>query len=146
MVSKLSNDLSTLLASTFLGGNLWDVPSAMELDESGNVVIGGRSASSNYPISAGAYHANYSDPFPGHDGVVTRLSNDLTTLQASTYIGGPGIEVVRGLDVAADGSVYVCGSSDNSSFPVTAGAYCVWRVEPSVGQYLFAGDRCAHLR
>ncbi len=123
VISKLDNDLTTLLASTFLGGGLWDLPYTMELDAAGNIVIGGRTSSSNFPVSAGAYHANYSDPFPYYDGFVSRLSSDLTTLQASTYIGSTSQDITWGLDVAADGRIYICGSSESAAFPTTVGAY-----------------------
>jgi len=123
VISKLSNDLTTLLGSTFLGGSLWDVIYTMELDASGNVTVGGRTSSSNFPVTAGAYHANYNDSFPYYDGFVSRLSSDLTTLQASTYIGSTGLDVTWCLDVASDGRTYICGHTESAAFPTTAGAY-----------------------
>lgn len=124
VISKLDQNLSSLLASTYLGGSLWDVVYGMELDASGNVYVVGRTSSSNFPITSGAYSANYQDPHPYYDGFVSKLSNDLSSLVASTYIGTTSKEdIIWAVAPAPDGNVYISGSTISSAFPVTEGAY-----------------------
>ena len=123
VISKLDNNLTTLLASTFLGGYLWDVVNDATLDAAGNVYVVGRTSSSNYPTTAGAYHGDYGDPWPYYDGFISKLNNTLTTLLASTYLGSSGFDILWDIDVAPDGRVYVSGSTTSSAFPTTAGAY-----------------------
>jgi hypothetical protein len=83
-VSKFNNDLTSLLASTFIGGSSNDEGNAVAVDPSGKVYIAGNSRSSNYPVTTGAkYKAS-------NDVVVSKFSNDLSTLEASTIIGGFG--------------------------------------------------------
>jgi hypothetical protein len=124
VIAKLDNNLAALLAGTYLGGSLWDVPYGTRLDASGNLFVVGRTSSSNYPITPGAYHGDYPDAFPWYDGFISKVSNDLTTLVASTYIGSTSsLDILWDVDVAPDGSVYLVGSTASPAFPVTAGSF-----------------------
>jgi len=119
-VSKLSSDLSTLLASTYLGGGSYDKVYALALDGQGNVYVAGYTHSSGFPTTDGAYdtsHNAYDDAF------VSKLSSDLSTLLASTYLGGGSYDGALALALDGQGSVYVAGWTSSSDFPTTAGAY-----------------------
>jgi len=127
-VSKLSNDLSTLLASTFLGGGNADEAFAITLDTSGNAFITGRTTSISFPTTVGAFNTTYSGG--GGDAFVSKLNNDLSSLLASTFIGGEGnmfgtVGSDRGHAIALDDSsnVFITGSTQSSSFPTTVGAF-----------------------
>ncbi len=123
VVSKLDAGLTTLLASTYIGGSLWDVLYDMAIDGDGNIYVTGRTSSSNYPTSVGAYHGNYGDAFPYYDGFVSKFSSDLTTLRASTYLGSGGSDIAWAVEPAPGGGAYVAGTTDSSAFPTTVGAW-----------------------
>ncbi|MEX1309597.1 MAG: DUF11 domain-containing protein [Candidatus Sulfomarinibacteraceae bacterium] len=130
-VVKLSSDLTTVLAATYLGATgtePWG-PLTIDVDSSDNAVLGCRSTSSDFPTTEGAYDRTYNDYAPGHgDAVVARLDGALTTLLASTFIGGALWDQPRHLDVQPDGTVLVAGDTNNSTgfgafYPTTPGAY-----------------------
>ncbi|MCP3937823.1 MAG: hypothetical protein GY708_20945, partial [Actinomycetia bacterium] len=128
VVAKLDNTLSTLLASTFIGGALWDEARSLHVDSDDTVLVGGNTVNSSsfgaiYPTTAGAY-STCSNTLAGHDAFVSRLSVDFSTLIASTCIGpDPTNELIVGIKTTADGSVVVIGRTGSSVFPVTVGAF-----------------------
>lgn len=124
-VAKFSSDLSTLEACTFLGGDDIDILYDMTLDKTGKVILTGSTKSENFPTTIGAYDRSYNgsqgstiDPYLG-DIFLSKLSNDLSTLEASTYIGGENREWGSCLLVNDANEVYVSGVI-NSDLPVSS--------------------------
>jgi len=126
-VSRLSADLTQLLASTFLGGQYGENWPGVVVDDNGDIIVAGATESADYPSTPGAYCESFhGTPQPGqyvHDVVVSKLSGDLTTLLASTFIGTEGFEGGGGVCLSPDGNVFVAGHVDGVGYPVTPGAY-----------------------
>ena len=122
-VSKFSSDLSSLLASTFLGGISSDYAYSLAFDSSDNVFILGDG--STLPTTAGAYSTV---GCLSGDTYVAKLSNDLSTLTAATYICGDDDEqpweilIDASQNVVIGGFVYG-GADSEADFPTTAGAH-----------------------
>jgi hypothetical protein len=122
-IAHISKTLNAILASTYVGGNATDWSYAIMLGENDDVYITGH-ADSNWPVTHGCFDSTYGGgPEDGSDTYLGRLSSDLTTLKASTYLGGSGWD--WGVDLARDnqGFIYVVGETSSPDFPFTKGAY-----------------------
>ncbi len=115
-ISKLDSTLSTLTASTFLGGSGSDNSPAIALDGTGNVYVAGMTGSSDFPTTT-------SDEYSGdYDLFVSKFNNDFSSLLASRYLGGSGFE--DGASIILDsGNIFVAGHTASSDFPTTTGAH-----------------------
>jgi hypothetical protein len=118
-LTKLSPTLSTLLWSTYLGGSNIDEVDDVRVSPSGYIYVCGRTASADFPSTAGALHQNSLGNF---DGFVTKLSADGRTLLSSTYLGTSSDDLARYLDFDAAGQVYVAGGS-RGQYPVSRGVF-----------------------
>jgi gliding motility-associated-like protein len=132
-VSKLNPTGTTLLFATYLGGNSGDYPHSLVVTTNGELTVFGSSASSDYPVSAGAFDPTYNGG--AADIVVTKLNPTGTALVGSTYMGTPGNDgrnsftsnygdTYRGEVICdAAGRIYVASCSDSPGFPVSGGAF-----------------------
>jgi uncharacterized protein (TIGR03437 family) len=132
-VSKLSNDGSMLLYSTYLGGSDDDEALGIAVDSSGDAFVTGMTRSNNFPVSSGAYQAKFAGsggqssypafgyPILGGDAFVAKLNPGATTLLYSTYLGGAMDDVATTVAVDASGNAYIGGFTLSFNFPVTAG-------------------------
>ena len=136
-VSKLSADCTKLLASTYLGGsspdtNGWTVSDqgvAVKVDKDGNLVVGGNTFSTDFPISADAYQTtnnsvSYNPGYSWHKTpFVTRISSDATQLVSSTYLGGSTTSWLTDLALDSEDDAVIVGGTICKDFPITGGAY-----------------------
>lgn len=124
-VSCLNSNLTTLLFSTFLGGtNGNEQVDSILLGAAGEVVVAGSTMSTNFPTTAGAYDRTFNGPDLGSlDLFVAKLDANLSTLQASTFLGGTFNESDAALAFSPQGRIYVAAQSVSTNYPVSAGAY-----------------------
>lgn len=120
-ISKFSNNLTSLLSSTFLGANSYEEALALKLNNNGEVYLTGYTMSSNFPVTANANNTNYNGG--ERDAYIAKFNNNLSSLLASTFIGGD--EKDTGEDIVIDdfGNIYLTGVTLSSDFPSTSGAY-----------------------
>ena len=122
-ISHINKTLDVVLASTYVGGNGTDWSYAIILGENEDVYFTGH-AHSHWPVTHGCFDSTYGGgPEDGSDTYLGRLSSDLSTLKASTYLGGSGWD--WGVDLARDnqGFIYIVGETSSPDFPVTKGTY-----------------------
>lgn len=116
-VSRISQDGSTLLNSTFIGGTLYDKCVDVQVDMEGRVYCTGYTSSSDFPVSEDALQPSHSSHF---DAFLTVLGPDGKGLDYSTYLGGDGRDDGHGIALGQDGNkVYMTGKTASSDFPVT---------------------------
>ncbi|OGH80280.1 MAG: hypothetical protein A3C10_03875 [Candidatus Magasanikbacteria bacterium RIFCSPHIGHO2_02_FULL_48_18] len=115
-VSKLSADLTTLSASTFVGGSDADQANALVLDSADNVYITGYTVSTNFPTSTGVYGQSNSG---GDEVFVAKLNSSLGTLLGSSYLGGSSNERADAICIY-NKNMYVGGYTRGADFPAVS--------------------------
>ena len=119
-IAKLSNDLTTLMASTVLGRSGSDMIWGMVIGPAGSVYVTGYTASLDFPTTAGAYATKYSGE---GDAFIARMDSGLTTLFASTFMGGSKLDGVNDIALDSNGNVFVAGHTESPDFSVTNGVF-----------------------
>ncbi|MFX0053366.1 MAG: SBBP repeat-containing protein [Promethearchaeota archaeon] len=112
-VFKLSNDGSTLVFSTFIGGEDPDYAYSIALDASGNVYVTGSTVSPDFP-TVNAYNSNHGGK---RDCFVFKLSANGLALLYSTFIGGSSLDWGCSIAIDTDANVYVAGTTESENFP-----------------------------
>ena len=145
-VTKFSPDGSSLVYSTYLGGNGADHGYAIAVDSSGNAYVTGLTTSPNFPVTSGAYQTVCA-PVPNNTGAssassncnsfdysvfLTKLNATGTALVYSTFLGGyANWSYATAVAVDTAGRAYVAGNENDicsanytfqSCFPTTSAA------------------------
>jgi hypothetical protein len=128
-VTKLNAAGSSLMYSTFLGGNDEDDPNDLALDSPGNAYVTGQTWSSDFPTTTGGFDRTCGTDNACNantDAFVVKINPSLSgasSLVYSTYLGGSGHDGGGGIAVDSSGNAYVTGWTQIGDFPTTAGAY-----------------------
>jgi hypothetical protein len=110
---------SDLLYATFLGGNSYDHGYAIAVDGSGKAYVTGRTPSSDFPTTPGAFDTI----FNGDDAFVVKLNATGSSLEYATFLGGSDTDDGYGIAVDGSGNAYVKGGTTSFDFPTTPGAF-----------------------
>ena len=117
-ISKLNPTASSLVFSTYLGGNSKDEYPDVNLGSDGSIYITGTTESTDFPVTFGVFQtANLG----GKSAFIARLNSNSTSLIYSSYLGGAGEDRSQAIVVDATGSAYLTGYSYSDSFPTTPG-------------------------
>jgi len=119
-VVKLNAVGTGLAYATFLGGSDGDVGYAIAVGGAGSAYVTGRTSSSDFPTTVGAFDTSYNG---GGDAFVAKVNAGGTGLAYATFLGGSSGEHGWAIAVDGAGSAYVTGDTWSSDFPTTAGAF-----------------------
>jgi len=122
-VARLDDQLTDLLAATYIGGSGDESPSGVAIDVAGRIAIAGLTDSANYPTTPGAFDTVYEGPLA--TSMVSYLTADLSSLLYSSYLGPASQSISQANDIAALGEadVVIVGQGAKTGFPVTPGAF-----------------------
>ncbi|HLP52158.1 MAG TPA: PKD domain-containing protein [Chitinophagales bacterium] len=145
VITRLSNDGTQLLASTYVGGTGNDglnistqllynyadqVRGEIDIDDQNNVYVVTCTRSADFPITGSPFQPAYAGG--GLDGVIIKMNNNLTNIIWSSYIGGNDDDAVYSLSLDKNDDLYITGGTQSTNFPVTTGSL----------QQTFAGGDC----
>ncbi len=137
-VAKFNAQGSSLLGSTYLGGNQNDgVNSTINLsydtlmnnysdqyrgeimlDKEGNCYIASSTKSPDFPIING-----FDNTLNGNqDAVIIKLNSDLSNVYWSSYLGGDNMDAGYSIKVDSNLFVYATGGTASNNFPTSLGA------------------------
>jgi hypothetical protein len=121
-VAKLNADLTGMLFSTFLGGSRDERGQTLAIDSAGDIYVGGRTLSTDFPATPGAFQPQFVRGSYFGDGFVAKLAGDGSELIYATYLGGSSEDEIKGIAIDTTGEVIVVGGTGSPDFPVTADA------------------------
>ena len=135
-IARISADGSQLLSSTFLGGSNNDginnapgfplsrnygdeFRGEVNIDSEDNIYLAGNTSSIDFPI-VGGFQTDYGGGT--QDGIIVKLSPDLSNIIWSTFLGGSRADAAYGIKVSKDTLSFVTGGTMSVDFPVSPNA------------------------
>lgn len=143
-ISKFNAQGTTLLYSTYVGGNRNETPNSIVANDQNELYVLGVTSSTNFPLvgtpvqsafAGGTLTTQNALQFTGTDLIVFKLNASGTALLGGTYLGGSGNDGLnlstlnynygdqfRGeIIVDASSNVYIASSTRSIDFPATNG-------------------------
>lgn len=114
-ISKISVDGTSLLGSTFIGGNQGDFSQGIYADDDQNIYIGGYTASPNFPVTPNAFQKSFGGV---GDIFVLKLASDFSRPLYASYFGGSMGDDGRTLWADEQGNIYVAGQTLSKNLPI----------------------------
>jgi uncharacterized delta-60 repeat protein len=122
-ITKLSPGGSSLVYSTYLGGNsgvsAYELAFSIAVNAAGSAYVTGVTASTDFPVTPNAIKPTC-NPLQCSEVFITKLAPSGDYWEYSSYIGG-GIGYGIALDTKSN--AYLTGLSSGADYPVTPGAY-----------------------
>ncbi len=119
-ICKLNSNGTNLLWSSYYGGESGDIGLSIATDGDDNVILGGRTFSSNSISTPGSFQSSISVNF---DGFLIKFNSN-GVRQWGTYFGGSKIDQgVGGIACDVNNNIVTGGDTYSTDFPVTNCAY-----------------------
>jgi hypothetical protein len=119
LIVKMAPDLSSIVWSSYVGGAGFDAAYSIKFDNDKNIVMAGGTASSDFPVTVGAYQTVFNGIV---DGWIARLAADGSNIINATFTGTPSFDQVYFVDLNAGGNIF-CYGQTAGHMPTTAGTY-----------------------
>jgi gliding motility-associated-like protein len=89
-----------------------DGRSEVILDGAGNVYVASSTQSTNFPVTSGVFQGASGG---AQDGVVLKLTPDLSSLTFASFLGGSGNDAAYVLSIGPGGNIYVAGGTESTN-------------------------------
>ena len=119
---KFNNNMSKLLAATYIGGSDKEHSGSLAINKNGDVYISGYTRSSDFIKKKNGFDSSLGGK---SDHFILKISNDLNKVNAFTYIGGSRTEGAHyfNLTLDSDSNVLMNGITNSRDFPLTKESY-----------------------
>ncbi len=114
VASKFSPS-GALVCCTYLGGSGSDGVDGVYVKAGGDVFFTGTTSSDDFPVTSNALQSRKSSK---NDAIVVGLSNDLSQLIFSSYLGGKSYDDGRSFFLGPREDIYVVGSTNGPGWPL----------------------------
>jgi len=117
-VTKLNQQGSALVYSTYLGGSAPDTSFSIAVDAKGNAYVTGYTNSSDFPTKnpLQASSGNNGNTFVA-DAFVAKLNPQGSALIYSTYLGGSNADESESIAIDTNFNAYIAGVTNSTNFP-----------------------------
>jgi hypothetical protein len=119
---KIDPKNSSMLYSTYMGGELADEGRAIAVGTNGMVYFAATTDSTQFPMEGRGYRQTLNGPLDIVVGMMDMTQFNEPSLVYSSYYGGSDIEEVRGIALDAKNNVIITGYTLSTDLPVTADA------------------------
>jgi ASPM-SPD-2-Hydin domain-containing protein/beta-propeller repeat-containing protein len=113
---------SSLVYSTYLGGEVLDFGFGIGLGPTNVAYVTGKTTSLLFPTTTGAFQTSGSAGGVAFVSLMDTTKTGAASLQYSTFLGGELVSIGHGIHADGAGNAYVVGATSARSFPVTPGA------------------------
>ncbi len=114
------------VTSGFYGPDGFGLRGEIILGPANDIYVASYSSSSDFPTTEGVFQPAKSGGSASYDAVIAKFSNNLSSLDWATYLGGSSADIALGIRVKNNGEVLVVGGTESFNFPTTSNA-----VEPN---------------
>ena len=113
-IVKMDNQLSTIIWSSFIGGDNDDALYSLAIDNSENIYITGGTISANFPTTPLSYNPTYNDSV-NPDAFISKINHSGTQILSSSYFGSENYDQAYFIELNNDNRVYIFGQTKADS-------------------------------
>ena len=116
IIVKLTNDLDSILWSSYFGGEAKDAIYSLAIDRVNNIyVAGGTNSKDTSKISTGSNLAHLSYGGGRTDGIIAHIKEDGSSIINSTYYGTKEYDQIYFIELDRKGFVYIYGQTEDTT-------------------------------
>ena len=131
-IVKMDNQLTSIIWSSYLGGERDDAIYSLALDDIDNIYVTGGTNSVNFPTTANSYLTNYQDSIRA-DAFISKISYNGTQILYSSYYGTAEYDQSYFVELGSNNRVYLFGQTKAGGITLVNNATYY---EPGGGQFI----------
>lgn len=109
--------------STYYGGSDDEATYGVAVSESGFLLLGGYTYSTDFPLRGDVYHDHYQGVVDAFFTVIDPSKAGENAVVCSSYFGTDNLESVYGMGMDSLNNIFLVGEARSSAFPVTDGGF-----------------------